>query len=311
MVVTTDPGRPSDISSNDEDSENGDRQCKKCNLPKPKRSHHCSVCKKCTLKMDHHCPWVNNCVGLNNYRYFVCFLIWVSLGTLYIAAICAPRVLAPGSVLFPDDLVLMKEFEIINQPSDSFMKKVWDFLHLSQFNPVVDQIGDNIHKITQLRGTSSHALQDLIKEKLAGANNPTDNTSTTARMLMSLTEFPYIIYLYSLLPDPDWSIVICFVTCLGVGIGTAILLCFHLYLVFNAQTTIEFFEMQMISARLRRDGLKYVNPYNQGWSKNFEQVFGVDVPWFIGILPYKSPTMMNSKTSRYVWSSNSNQKEHV
>lgn len=29
--------------------------CKKCDSPKPPRTHHCSVCNKCVLKMDHHC----------------------------------------------------------------------------------------------------------------------------------------------------------------------------------------------------------------------------------------------------------------
>lgn len=37
------------------------RVCEKCNLIKPDRAHHCSVCDCCVLKMDHHCPW---CVSL-------------------------------------------------------------------------------------------------------------------------------------------------------------------------------------------------------------------------------------------------------
>jgi palmitoyltransferase len=28
------------------------RYCKKCDKPKPDRSHHCSVCGECILKMD-------------------------------------------------------------------------------------------------------------------------------------------------------------------------------------------------------------------------------------------------------------------
>lgn len=51
------------------------RYCNKCRTLKPDRAHHCSVCDCCRLKMDHHCPWVNNCVGYFNYRYFFAFVV--------------------------------------------------------------------------------------------------------------------------------------------------------------------------------------------------------------------------------------------
>lgn len=52
----------------------GIRYCEKCNIIKPDRCHHCSICGACILKMDHHCPWINNCVSFNNYKFFVLFL---------------------------------------------------------------------------------------------------------------------------------------------------------------------------------------------------------------------------------------------
>jgi hypothetical protein len=56
--------------------------CKKCKNDRPQRAHHCKICKKCTLKMDHHCPWIANCVGLKNQKYFYQFLFFATLGDL-------------------------------------------------------------------------------------------------------------------------------------------------------------------------------------------------------------------------------------
>ncbi|KAL3309864.1 zinc finger, DHHC-type containing 12 [Cichlidogyrus casuarinus] len=48
--------------------------CKVCNLYKPLRAKHCDECKHCVVKFDHHCPWMNNCIGERNHRYFFVFL---------------------------------------------------------------------------------------------------------------------------------------------------------------------------------------------------------------------------------------------
>jgi palmitoyltransferase ZDHHC9/14/18 len=97
----------------------GYRYCSTCNIFRPPRSKHCNSCNVCVSKFDQyvqyiymgncsislcancfiyiiltlccccsHCPWVGNCIGERNHRFFFFFLCSISLLTILVTASC-------------------------------------------------------------------------------------------------------------------------------------------------------------------------------------------------------------------------------
>lgn len=57
--------------------------CNICESVTPPRSWHCTICNICILRRDHHCQFGGCCIGYFNQRYFIYFLLYMALATVY------------------------------------------------------------------------------------------------------------------------------------------------------------------------------------------------------------------------------------
>jgi hypothetical protein len=106
LAIITDPGRPEKRSLETSDQINPENYCFKCEVTKPNRTHHCTSCHRCYLKMDHHCPWLGNCVGLHNQKYFYLFVFYTFIGSTYIFAGLLQK------ILFVEDMMKRTDAQI-------------------------------------------------------------------------------------------------------------------------------------------------------------------------------------------------------
>eukprot|EP01054_Gregarina_sp_Poly1_P000384 Gregarina_sp_Poly_1__383@NODE_1095_length_5109_cov_377_047997_g759_i0_p3_GENE_NODE_1095_length_5109_cov_377_047997_g759_i0NODE_1095_length_5109_cov_377_047997_g759_i0_p3_ORF_typecomplete_len334_score9_27DHHC/PF01529_20/1_8e03DHHC/PF01529_20/5_5e32_NODE_1095_length_5109_cov_377_047997_g759_i014092410 len=117
-VVTTGPGNPPiAFGAQQHDIYRICRRCIPGRLRMP-RVHHCSACQQCIKRLDHHCPWVNGCIGEENYHYFLVFLMWGVFGSAYTCS----------ALLRPFWLAIIKESE--SNYGDEFTDRAKDGLTL-------------------------------------------------------------------------------------------------------------------------------------------------------------------------------------
>ncbi|KAJ7123731.1 DHHC palmitoyltransferase-domain-containing protein [Mycena epipterygia] len=87
------------------------RWCARCAIVKPYRAHHCRVCGTCVLKFDHHCPWIGQCVGARNHKFFLNFsfatLAFTSYTFASLVAFNVPAQTDGGRSVDPQEVVII------------------------------------------------------------------------------------------------------------------------------------------------------------------------------------------------------------
>jgi len=113
-AILTSPGIPPSASDIFIGSLKDVNICSKCDKIKGERVHHCRVCNSCVMKMDHHCPWIANCVGERNQKFFVLFLLYLFVGCIYTSFMNLFPFLSAGDMSVPFEAKISRSLTIFS-----------------------------------------------------------------------------------------------------------------------------------------------------------------------------------------------------
>lgn len=77
-----------------------------------------------------------------------------------------------------------------------------------------------------------------------------------------------------------------YVLAISFSLCVAGMLVFHGYLILSNQTTLEFYDNKREEMRSKIRGIVYINQYDKGRKRNFEEVFGVGQSYLLLLLYY-------------------------
>ncbi|NXN30027.1 ZDH18 Palmitoyltransferase, partial [Nycticryphes semicollaris] len=135
------------------------KYCYTCKMFRPPRTSHCSVCDNCVERFDHHCPWVGNCVGKRNYRYFYAFILSLSFLTAFIFACVVTHLTLRKMILLPETsltccFVLFFFFSLTVLELVICFFSVWSILGLSGFHTYL--VASNLTTNEDIKGSWSN-----------------------------------------------------------------------------------------------------------------------------------------------------------
>jgi len=244
--------------------------CKKCDVARPERAHHCLICDVCVLRMDHHCPWINNCVGFNNHKFFLLLGIYACLASFLAVATSLPElVYVMGAVLhivddFPWGNSFVREDGFISSRGETILELTTTLEEAKRNCATLDGcigftfLGGNLTE----DGARAHMY---FKDDWDLAEPGSGWVSYRLAQTKKLEVYDVVVFL----------IFGFFAICVAMLLTP--MLVTHLPLATQNLTTIE-------------DNYENMpNPFDQGSSSaNLAQIFGVYGPdWFLPVLPWR------------------------
>ena len=67
--------------------------CPTCFVLRGDDKKHCFICNKCVLEMSHHCFWLNKCIGKKNKIFYIIFIFFTFIYSIYSFFICLNLIL--------------------------------------------------------------------------------------------------------------------------------------------------------------------------------------------------------------------------
>ncbi|QKX59009.1 uncharacterized protein TRUGW13939_06138 [Talaromyces rugulosus] len=160
---------------------NEENFCIHCMVRKPLRSKHCRRCSRCVAKHDHHCPWIFNCVGANNLRHFVIYVVCLEIGILtFIRLVICYIELLPAPETLQCNIINDNLCSIISKDSFTLVLTIWAALQMIWVTMLcavqMVQISRNQTTYENMRGhtvDNSHSASQAITTALvAGTPSP-------------------------------------------------------------------------------------------------------------------------------------------
>ena len=102
--------------------------------------------------MDHHCPWVNNCVGIGNHKYFLLFVFYTFVTCMYAFCLLIMRIMACMSNISSKTLCLDDPTDLLRLMGLGIESLLFGLFTSCMMVDQWDVVATNLTHIDRLKG---------------------------------------------------------------------------------------------------------------------------------------------------------------